>query len=93
MDDLVLEIYTDMKKAFIDGNALVYANRLAQRIMTVEGSRETVSRSETIRPAIPQPRSVQPTTERGEEPHDIPRPPSRTNTDNERRDVVGIARL
>jgi hypothetical protein len=93
MDELVLEIYTDMKKAFTDGNALAYANRLAQRIMTMESPRETVSRVEINIPPTPQPRQVQPLVERREESRDIPTPPTRTNTGNERRDTVGIARL
>jgi len=92
LDDLVLEIYTDMKKAFADGNALVYANKLAQKIMIVEGSRETVSRAETTRPVISQPRPVQPAVEVREELREVPRPPARTNTATEQRDNVRVSR-
>lgn len=42
-DALILEIYNEMKRSVAEGNALIYATKIATRI---EGSREPARREE-----------------------------------------------
>ena len=51
LDEETIKLYEEMKVAARDGNLLMYANRLAVRI----GSVETRSNPETPRSPIPQP--------------------------------------
>jgi hypothetical protein len=95
IDTITLEIYNKMKTAFATGNVLTYAGELAGKLLNITPAAvETVSRSGTVRPATPQPRSVVGIIGEITPPEPVLAPNARRNADGtERSDSVKTSRL